>query len=73
MIPREQKLRGECLLPLTVCALSLHKSNAPEDGNVIAETMMSEQMSAKSMLFVPTLPAPSSKDKPTCHLTSAAE
>ena len=62
-----------CLLPLIVCALLLRKSNEPEDGNAIAETLVSDLMSAKPTLFVPALPAPSSNDKPAGHLTSAAE
>ena len=62
-----------CLLPLIVCALLLRKSNEPDDGNVIAETLVSDLMSAKPTLFVPVLPAPSSNDKPAGRLTSAAE
>ena len=62
-----------CLLPLIVCALLLRKSSEPEDGNAIAETLVSDLMSAKPTLFVPALPAPSSNDKPAGHLTSAAE
>ena len=62
-----------CLLPLIVCALLLRKSNEPEDGNAIAETLVSDLMSAKPTLFVPAPPAPSSNEKPAGHLTSAAE
>ena len=62
-----------CLLPLIVCALLLRRSNEPEDGNVIAETLVTDMMSAKPTLFAPALPAPSSKDKPAGHLTSAAK
>ena len=64
-----------CLLPLIVCALLLllRKSNEPEDGTAIAETLVSDLMSAKPTLFVPVLPAPSSNDKPAGRLTSAAE
>ena len=73
MILREQKLRRECLLPPIACVLLLHKTNEPDDGNVIAETLVSELMSAKPTRFAPALPAPPSKDKPAGHLTSAAE
>ena len=62
-----------CLLPLIVCALLLRKSNEPEDGNAIAEMLVSDLMSAKPTLFVPALSSPSSNDKPAGHLTSAAE
>ena len=62
-----------CLLPLIVCALLLRKSNETEDGNAIAETLVSDLMSAKPTLFVSALPAPASNDKPAGHLTSAAE
>ena len=64
-----------CLLPLIVCALLLllRKSNEPDDGNAIAETLVSDLMSARPTLFVPALPAPSPNDKPAGHLTSAAE
>ena len=62
-----------CLLPLIVCALLLRKSNEPEEGNAIAETLVMDMMSAKPTLFAPALPAPSSKDKQAGHLTSAAK
>lgn len=62
-----------CLLPLIVCALLLRRSNEPEDGNVIAETLVTDMMSAKPTLFALALPAPSSGDKPAGHLTSAAK
>jgi len=62
-----------CLLPLIVCALLLRKSSEPDEGNVIAETLVTDMMSAKPRLFAPALPAPSSKDKPAGHLTSAAK
>ena len=62
-----------CLLPLIVCALLLRRSNEPEDGNAIAETLVTDLMSAKPTLFAPALPAPTSDDKPAGHLTSAAE
>ena len=58
-----------CLLPLIVGALLLRRSNEPDDGNVIAETLVTDMMSAKSKLFASALPAPSSKDKPAGHLT----
>lgn len=61
-----------CLLPLIVCALLLRKSNEPDDGNVIAETLVQDMMSARPTLFAPALPAPSS-DKSAGHLTSAAK
>jgi len=59
-------------LPLIVCALLLRKSNEPDDGNVIAETLVQDMMSAKPTLFAPALPAPSA-DKSAGHLTSAAK
>ena len=62
-----------CLLPLIVCALLLRKSNEPEDGNVIAETLVSDLMSAKPTLFAPALPAPTSDDKPAGHLAETTE
>ena len=62
-----------CLLPLVVCALLLRKANEPEDGNAIAETLVSDLMSPHPTLFAPVLPAPSSDDKPAGHLTSADE
>jgi hypothetical protein len=61
-----------CLLPLGACMLLLRKSNEREDGDVIAETLVSDLMSAKPTLFAPALPAPTSDDKPAGHLTSAA-
>ncbi len=62
-----------CLLPLVVCALLLRRSNEPEDGNAIAETLVTDLMSEKPTLFAPALPAPSSEDKPAGHLDSAAK
>ena len=62
-----------CLLPLIVCALLLRKANEPDDGNVIAETLVSDLMSPHPTLFAPALPAPSTDDKPAGHLPSAAE
>ena len=62
-----------CLLPLVVCALLLRKANEPEDGNAIAETLVTDLMSAKPTLLAPALPAPSADDQPAGHLTSAAE
>ena len=62
-----------CLLPLIVCALLLRKSNEPENGNVIAETLVTDLMSTKPTLFAPALLAPSSDEKPAGHLDSAAE
>ena len=62
-----------CLLPLVVCALILRRSNEPEDGNAIAETLVSDLMSPHPTLFAPALPAPSADDKPAGHLGSAAE
>ena len=62
-----------CLVPLVVCALLLRKSNEPDDGNAIAETLVSDLMSPHPTLFAPALPAPSADDKPAGHLTSAAE
>ena len=62
-----------CLLPLVVCALILRRSNEPEDGNAIAETLVSDLMSPHPTLFTPALPAPSADDKPAGHLGSAAE
>ncbi len=62
-----------CLIPLVVCALLLRKANEPEDGNAIAETLVSDLMSPHPTLFVQALPAPSADDKPAGHLPSAAE
>ena len=62
-----------CLVPLIVCALLLRKANEPDDGNAIAETLVSELMSPHPTLFAPALPAPSADDKPAGQLPSAAE
>ena len=62
-----------CLLPLIVCALLLRSSNEPDEGNVIAETLVQDMISTKPTLFAPAPPAPSSKDKPAGHLMSAAK
>ena len=62
-----------CLMPLIVCALLLRKANEPDDGNAIAETLVTDLMSAKPTLFAPALPAPSADDKPAGHLGSAAK
>ena len=59
-----------CLLPLIVCALLLWKSNAPDDGNAIAETLVTDLMSAKPTLFGRGLPAPPTDGKPAGRLTA---
>lgn len=61
------------LPPLIVCALLLRRPNEPVEGNAIAETLVTDMMSAKPTLFAQALPAPASNDKPAGHLTSAAE
>ena len=61
-----------CLVPLVTCALLLRKSNEPNDGNAIAETPVSDLMSATPTLFAPALPALSADDKPAGHLPSSA-
>ncbi|MEK6259911.1 MAG: hypothetical protein AABP62_14925 [Planctomycetota bacterium] len=53
-----------CLLPLIVCALLLRKSNEPDQGDGIAETLISDLMSRNPVLFPTTLPAPSSPELP---------
>ncbi len=63
-----------CLVPLVVCALLLlRKGNEPADWNAIAETLVSDLMSAKPTLLAPALPAPSSDDNPAGHLAEARE
>ncbi len=62
-----------CLVPLVVCALLLRKANEPDDGNAIAETLVSDLMSPHPTLFAPALHAPSVDDKPAGHLPSVAE
>ena len=59
-----------CLLPLAVCALLLWKSNRPDDGNAIAETLVTDLMAAKPMLFGRGLPAPATDGKPAGRLTA---
>ena len=48
------------LLPLAVAALLLRRSTQPDEGDLIAETLVSDLMSAQPTVFASGLPSPQS-------------